>query len=498
MKVLLRSTFSVNNEPSNALVNNFRLLDGSGLGFDDPADNAIWDFVKNFIQQHHHAPEIGTIKAHFDRTNQVQVSDRLEEVAIAKPKLSSGDFEFYLNSKVEDRKKKLVASYLQEASEILAKGVEIKNKDGEKQILVGPHAAIEFLMDKSHDILTPVTGSKISGEVTSDAQDFLEEYQRVKLDPLAGIGQFTGLQPIDTALSGAKRNELWVHAAFTGHMKTTTMLNWAYNQAVHYGYDSLMFSLEMPYHQVRRILYAMHSRHSKFKYVHAPLDYGKIRDGLLAPDEEDFLATVAHDFNNSGYGKIFIEVFDPNKLDFTVSDLKHRAETIYARTPFRLLFVDHGGLVSAKKWVPSTTERLNEVIRDLKKVAMTFNKGMGMAVVMLFQMSREAYKGGRKARGLDGGNQGARSNHVYNLTGSSYPSEAERSADIVTTTWVDEELQANNQVLYQCLKSRDNAPFEPFCAGVHWPTRSIYNLDYSSLQQVNAIAKEIELDTENL
>ena len=48
---------------------------------------------------------------------------------------------------------------------------------------------------------------------------------------------------------------------------------------------------------------------------------------------------------------------------------------IYSKAPFRTLFIDHALLVSPRKWVPSTTERLNEVIRDCKKMALFFNGG---------------------------------------------------------------------------------------------------------------------------
>ena len=89
--------------------------------------------------------------------------------------------------------------------------------------------------------------------------------------------------------------------------------------------------------------------------------------------------------------------------------------------------------------------------------------------MLLFQISREGYKAATKAR--EGG-----TNHVYNLTFLSYANEAERSADIVTASWIDADLGKNNQVLYQCLKSRDQQPFEPFRASIHWPTRKLLTL----------------------
>ena len=117
-------------------------------------------------------------------------------------------------------------------------------------------------------------------------------------------------------------------------MKSTFMLNWAYNQAVIYQHNCLLFSLETPYNQCRRILYAMHSMHEKFKAIRyqlgiqknpnmsVGLDYQKIRDGVLSPPEKEFLFKhVVKDFNNPAneYGKIHIEVGDPVELVLDVA-----------------------------------------------------------------------------------------------------------------------------------------------------------------------------------
>jgi hypothetical protein len=331
--------------------------------------------------------------------------------------------------------------------------------------------------------VTPTSSARLSGEITLDGEDFRLEYDRVKNDPMAGVGQFTGIEQLDMALRGAKRYELWTHAAFTGGLKSTFALNWAYNQAVYMKYDSCIFSLEMPYKQCRRILYAMHSMHGKFKETRIKLgiqrspgptvglSYDKIRDGELSPEEENFLLNwVIPDINSGEYGKIHIEVANPDKDDFTVSDLKARAELIYAKSPFTLLFVDHAGLMAPRKWTNSTTERLNEVIRDMKRLAMNFNRGAGMAVISLFQISREGYKAAEKAAEKSNGTY---SQGPYNLTHLSYANECERSSDIVTASFVNDDLRAQNRVLFQCLKTRDQAPFANFFARVEWHCRRI-------------------------
>ena len=156
--------------------------------------------------------------------------------------------------------------------------------------------------------------------------DFAEEYLRVEADPLAGVGQYTGIEQLDTSIRGAKRQELWLHAAFTGGMKSTFTINWAYNQAVYYNFSSLIYSLEMPYVQVRRILYAIHSGHEKFDGVRPTkeedhINVDKLKYGELSQKAKEFLLNhVVPDFNdpNNHYGNILIEVANPDKGETTV------------------------------------------------------------------------------------------------------------------------------------------------------------------------------------
>lgn len=482
MRFLLRSTFvAAPTDDKDLSFRNYLSLAESGLGFDVPEDTALWDFIREFGRTHNHSPDIRTIRSHFEALRKPEPIDRLEVVGTLKP-LYKGDFLKRLEELAEERRVRQVLDLLRESSQIVQTGIEIR-EGKETRLVRGPIDAIRHIITKSHDIVMPTTGGRLSGEITLDGEDFKAEYERVKNDPLAGVGQFTGIEQMDLALRGAKRYELWTHAAFTGGLKSTLALNWAYNQAVYMKYDSCFFSLEMPYIQCRRILYAMHSLHGKFKDIRIRLgiqknpgpnfglDYGKIRDGELSSAEYEFLVNhVVPDLNSGLYGKIHLEVGDPDKSDFNMADIRSKAELIYSKSPFHLLFLDHAGLVAPRKWVPSTTERLNEVLRDCKRLAMNFNRGMGMAVVVLFQISREGFKAAEKAAEKG---QGTYSQGPYNLTHLSYANEAERSSDIVTASYVDNDLRAQNRVLFQCLKSRDQAPFQNFFSRVEWHCRRI-------------------------
>lgn len=488
MNILLRSCFKTNGENKDLLYQNYLNLLDSGLGFEIPEDNKIWDFLKKFAQAYNSVPEIATLRSSFSQDNEVGVVDRLENLLAFTP-IFGGDFEVRLEQRAEERRIRQVHEILNEANKINQLGVKVK--EGRKEVILkGPIEAIRHIVNKSSDIVSPTLGARLFGEVTTDGEDFTKEYEKIESDPLAGIGQFTGLAQMDS-IGGAKKFQLWTHAAFTGGLKSTLMLNWAYNQSVFYGHSSVIFSIEMPYNQCRRILYAIHSLHPKFQDIRVKLGlhdskvemgllYEKIKYAQLDKTEREFLMNyVVPDFNGAkvvpdlqykdgssmsppnGYGKIHIEVTDPDKSEFTVNDIKSKAELIYSKSPFNMLFVDHAGLLNSTIRSSSTTERLNQVMRDLKRLAMNFNRGGGMAVVALFQINREGFKSAEK----NGGN--------YNLTHLSYANEAERSSDVVTSSFINDQLRKANRVRIQCLKTRDESPFEPFFARVEWSCRRL-------------------------
>ena len=79
MKVLLRSTYrSGSDDDSELMLRNAHALRSSGLGFDVSEDEAIWTYVKDFLDQHHHVPDATTVRTHFTRVRQEEVVDRLE------------------------------------------------------------------------------------------------------------------------------------------------------------------------------------------------------------------------------------------------------------------------------------------------------------------------------------------------------------------------------------------------------------------------------------
>lgn len=520
MKTLLRGAFIARPEDDAKFVyRNVQALQNAGIGFDVVEDNVIWRFIQDFVQTHHHVPDQTTIQEHFRHLREDDVADRVEAISTI-PLRVRGNYISHLEKRVTDLRVRQVAEILKEAARVVETGITIK-EGKENRILKGPEDAIRYVLNQGHDVVMPSTGLKLSGDITKDGEGSKEEYDRVESDPLAGIGQFCGITQIDQRVRGAKRGELWTHAAFTGGLKSTFAANWAYNQAVYYHHSSIIFSLEMPYIQMRRLVNTLHSRHMKFEPLREQLgigdclEYQKVRDGeldhyseeqlarmdkkeraKLLPDsagvrrvnpdrpERKFFDIVVDDLNDpaNGYGAVNIDVADPDKSDFSVPDLRAKAELLYSNDPdIRTIFIDHMGLMSPRKHYRSTTENLNEVIRDLKKMSMNFNRGMGIAVVGLFQISREGYKSAAKNDGR------------YNLTHLSYANEAERSSDIVTASFVDDDLRTRSLVRFQCLKSRDDQPFDVFMAGVLWACRHIYTTHDVTQEDARKAGENLDL-----
>ena len=490
MKILLRSTFLAKPKDNEDLFKqNFMALRGSGLGFEIAEDAHIWEYVCHFVETHSHVPKLGTIRQNFERSKEMEIIDRLEVLTTAAP-LTRGDFIKRMEDRAEDRRSRDIKELIKDTATVLETGLEIK-RGRESITRRGSFDAIHHFLENSHGIAVPATGQQLSGVANKDGDGFWEEYERIQREGGAK-GYPCGITQIDEQMVGAKKHELWIHAAFAGHMKSTFALNWAYNLAVYHWHSSLYFSLEMPYRQVRNFLYALHTFHRKFRDLRVKygikkppdktkkkddkdvdvdthdngLSYTKIRDAALSEDEKKFMEIVVDDLENCPeYGDIHVEVPNPDKDDTTMVDIKARAEVINSATPFSILFIDHLILVSARKWVSSTTDRLNEVVRDSKKLAMNFNRGAGMAVMGLFQISREGFRAAEKNGGK------------YNMTHLSYANEAERSADVISASWLTDDLRKANVLFMQCLKSRDQAPFDEFYASfVPDPRRLITNL----------------------
>lgn len=484
MKRLLRSVIDVNGITQENLVSNFQKLINSTLEWDRPEDKQIFDFTKSYFQQRLEMPSIQTVRDYFD--GDTEIVERIKDVVAAEGYIRT-NFAHLLQSLLEKQNQYKATVLLKEAQEIITKGLIIQ-EGKEKVKKFGIRDGLLHFTMKANDLIIPDHNARIKGDLRQDGQQVWDEYLTAKVNKDRIWGKFTGINNIDIVCHGLKRGEMHVHAAFAGHLKTTFATNWCYNLVTRYRTNVVYASFEMKYEHIRRLIYVIHSsnmrwtgqdpsKHRCAKCPHPPLDYRKVRDGELTEEEELFYQEVIADFSgNPEY--CHFEVWSPDQ-DVSIDDVRLQAEMLHKELEVGFVVLDHGGLMEARRGKKNKDYviELNSVLRDSKKFALHFNRGEGVPTLVLFQINRQGLAEADKNDG------------VYKMSALAYANECERSADVITTTYLDDQVGGNYRRMKQTkianIKNRDNPMFEPFIATVNFGTRRILNLDTTEYTGAN-------------
>lgn len=466
MKRLLRSIIDVDGKLNQEnLVQNFQRLFGSHLEWNRPDDQKVYEYVLSYFQQRYEVPGIQTLRDYFGQvggTGDIEVLERLKDIEAASSYIRT-NFAHLLQSIMEEQNKIKAVALLKETQEIITKGLDFK-EGREKTRKQGVREGVVHFTQKAFDLIQVEYSSRTRGDIRQDGRQMVDEYETAKVNKDKVWGRFTGLNEIDKVCHGAKPGELWVHAGFPGELKTGFACNWGYNLVTRYRSNVLYFSLEMPYEQLRRNIYVMHSAHAKWAAQgHRALDYRKVRDGELTPAEEVFYKKVVEDFStNPDYCEF--EIMSPDR-DMTIKDIKLEAEMLHKQMEVGLIVIDHGQLVESGKKSKDYVVELNAIVREAKKLALHFNHGEKVPVLMLFQINRQGKEEADKNEGR------------YKASAIAYANEVEKSADIITTSYLNDDHRRNGTTLFCNLKNRDNPKFEPFTAKVDFEPRRIRNMD---------------------
>lgn len=467
MKRLLRGVINFQDSQisTEALSVNFQRLQASGIEWTQPVDEKIYGYVREFFNNNYDLPTSRTIQDFFDRSEDIEVTERLKDIQ-ASPVYVHKNYSHLLGQLVEDQNRLKMRALLKDAEEIVSKG-RIIQEGKEKIKLQGVKDALLYFTQKAHELIPPDTNARTRGDIRDDTDQAWQEYQLAKREHGKVWGAFTGINEIDKICHGCKRGEMWVHAAFVGELKTTFALNWCYNLVTRFRTNVFYVSLEMPYEQLRRILYVIHSSHKKWTAMgYTSLDYRRVRDGELTPEEEAFYQLVLEDFNTNPEFCRF-EVWAPDR-NVTIDDIRMEAELLHKRMDVGFIVVDHGGLIESSRKHKDYTIELNAVLRSAKKsLALHFNGGEGVPVLMLFQLNRQ---GKDDADKTDPPGR-------YKIRALSYANEAERSADYITTTYLNDIHREHCTTVFSNLKNRDNPLFDTFTASVDFSCRRICNFD---------------------
>ena len=416
------------------------------IQWDSAEAEIIWTYCVEFFRRFGDAPGYTSMYEHFVTIKEVTVLDRLEQLAAGPSIRSVGDalvrFENYLTSRTQ----KMVQEAFLTGSHILTRGMEVKK--GRNTIRVqGPSAAVEHINSVARTALAPLDRRRF--DLGSLAQDVLDQH-----DAEGTIGALTGFDAIDKATGGIQPGALWLVAGFAKHGKSTFSLNVAYNAATFHGIDVVYSSLEMPVQQVSRYLLAIHQLHRKFVDVRPQYGIGTFipADDILHHRVEgrarEFLGIVAEDLRNRPGGEGRIMVLPPTGKA-TVSSVFAQADAVKQECEnLGLLVVDYAQMLQSGHWTDNDTQNQREIVRDLKLGAMDFDRGKGIPVLTPWQINRDGFQEAVKRRAKTPAK-------VYDPTALSRSSEAERSADLVLATWIDDDLRYRERIHIECVLSRE-------------------------------------------
>lgn len=467
MKRLLRSVIDVDGQISQEnLVHNFEKLINARIEWGGRIDDdRIYKFLYGYFFQQLELPSIATVKDYFARIEDVETTQRLGVIEAAQWYIRT-NFAHLLTSILEEQNKIKAVSLLKEAHEIITRGLEI---EGERKN--GVREGLMHFAQKANDLIIPDFNARTSGDIRLDGQAMKDEYLLAENNKDKVWGRFAGINEIDKVCKGAKKGELWVHAAYPGELKTTFASNWCYNLISHYRTNVVYISLEMPYEQVRRNIYTIHAANEKWRQAgFAELDYRKIRDGELSPEDKAFyFDRVIPDFQtNPNY--CHFEVVTPDR-EVNMADIRMQIELLHKQFEVGFVVIDHGQWVEARKSKKSKdyTIELNSVVRDAKRFALQFNHREGIPVLLLFQINRLGKDDADKADG------------EYKMKAITYANEVEKTADVITTTYLNDKLRERGVTKVCNLKNRDNPLFKSFEAGINFTSRRMRGLDRTNI-----------------
>jgi hypothetical protein len=455
---LLRSVIRHGDEPKqDLLANTLRLVEAVRSGkyvFLNPDCSKIAGFVREYVDETDEPPTADIIRNYFERVgvDGMTTVDKLGDISSCHFH-AVNPFKHYLTAEIESQRKVTAISLMEAGKKIVESG--ITKKLGNRTInFKGPEDALKYVTQGFSDLLQD--DSKARSKIWNDSAAVINDYNEAKARPL---GLRCGLGPIDDCFSGVRPGEMWTHAAFTGHLKSTLAANVAYYTTMIDGRGVLYVSLEMTIEQIRRSLYVIHSASNFEKWGRPGLNYGQVREGKLNPQDEAYLAEVARDAEASAKGTL--TVWSPPKK-VGIAEIMVQAEAINRRDPLGLVVIDHSGLVKpATQFRNDPLASANSVFVDAKQAALGFAGGAGVPVLILHQINRE----GSRTASKEGGR--------LTLAHLSNANEAERSSDYVTTSWIDDDLRARNRTRITCLKNREGGPFSDFEASVTFPSRKI-------------------------
>ncbi len=241
------------------------------------------------------------------------------------------------------------------------------------------HESAEDLVDKAEKMIFSVKQDRASEGVTAIGDIIKETFEEV--DEAAnrdGVisGLKTGYTKFDSMTSGFQKNQLIIIAARPGMGKTSLALNMAQNIALEEEEPVVMFSMEMSNSALTKRLLSSSAR----------VSYSKLRSGKISEADWDRLANA---MMRLGDAPIYLE----DSANLNVLQMKAKARRLQANHGLSLAIVDYLQLMDSVGPAESNEQRLSNISRGLKQLAMELE----IPVLALTQLNRQVeHRGGDK------------------------------------------------------------------------------------------------------
>jgi len=398
-------------------------------------ESTVLEYLTDFYQRKMEAPQVDSLLDHFEQAQDPEAVVLIEEAAALSPYFA-GSFTDLVEQEVEDQAAGNLAVTCKNAIKIASQGLKIG-----KGIVQGTDEAVAYIFSEAKG--KPSIGDgKMPASLTESSADITKLYEERKKNPHQTYGVLTGYGLFDRSTAGVRKKQLYLHAGFGGHLKSTHMLNMVINAAVDGGWNPMVFTSEMPAEDLKMLLVAIHSANPKFTQDGRPLPAFRLLLGAMTDEEEQFFELVKEDLvTNKQHGTIRVV----DSAEFTsLGSVFQRTIRENAEEEVDILWIDYITrlpLDAKYRGIDSITAR-NESIADAKRFAMSFGGGEGLAVCSPFQINREGYKRAKTNEGR------------MDKTALAQYNAAEREADIITYIYFDLEEQAVSEPKIGLLKSR--------------------------------------------
>jgi hypothetical protein len=246
----------------------------------------------------------------------------------------------------------------------------------------------------------------------------------------------TGIKVVDELIGGYDRKTLNLILGTIGQRKSAVARTIAYH-AADKGFRTLFICLEWPYEEEIQIFSMMHSHALTFEGTES-LSIKRFRNGTLLPKEVEFLSgclvpSIKEDIGTN----LVIRGIE----DRTWANVRSVIEAENANAPLDMVVIDYITLLEVGA-VRDPTYATNQLIREIKHMALYSNEGRGLVFVSPVQGNRKGYE---TAFANDG---------AWQATDISMYSEFEKSADTVMFCFMPPELSLLNQMKIGFCKAR--------------------------------------------